>query len=118
MCKKTIILLVLLTTAVAVACSAARAEERMVYDEIASTDGVHDIVLTVTACPLDPNHGYTKYAYIKQQAGGHIAAEGCWMDYDASMFDIWVPAMKAHFQMYKGEFRPYGKPRPMRPEEM
>ncbi len=74
-----------------------------VAKEMSVDNGIDELVLTVQECPIAENFGYIHYAYVLEKAG--IVAEGCWLDYGRYV-DIWIPAMKAHFQLEKSEFTP------------
>jgi hypothetical protein len=71
--------------------------------EMSAKNPVSELVITIKDCPLDPSHGFANYAYIIEQE--MIVAEGCWARHGAYV-DIWIPAVKMHFQLKAIEFFP------------
>ena len=101
---------ILLTFCVA-APAAEPKEYREVYDEIYTTDGQRDLVLTMQPCPLPENHGYVSYGYIIGRNG--VEAEACWQESQNGKqeFDVWIPAEKKFYEIPKNVFAPRGDPR-------
>jgi hypothetical protein len=72
-------------------------------NEMSAFNGTSELILTVKDCPLEKNHGYKNYGYVVES--GEVVAEGCWQR-NHQYVDIWFPAIKSHFQLNAGEFRP------------
>ena len=79
-------------------------------NEISATNGEDEIILTVEPCPAEENHGFINYAYVMRKGNPEPIAVGCWKDdgvaFGMPVFDIWMPAIKSHFQMFHKEFKP------------
>ena len=80
-----------------------------VPEEIYTTDGARNLVLTVKDCPLEDNYGYTKYAYIEIVAGLNLDAEACWQVTDKGEYDVWVPKDSKSYVIPSTAFAPRGK---------
>jgi hypothetical protein len=80
----------------------AQAEEAL-SNEMSAFNGTSELILTVKDCPIEKNHGYKNYGYVVE--GGEVVAEGFWQR-NHQYVDIWFPAIKSHFQLNAGEFRP------------
>jgi hypothetical protein len=80
----------------------AQAEETL-SNEMSAFNGTSELILTVKDCPIEKNHGYKNYGYVVES--GEVVAEGCWQR-NHQYVDIWFPAIKSHFQLNAGEFRP------------
>jgi hypothetical protein len=74
--------------------------------EISAVNDNDEIILTVDKCPLTENYGFENYAYVVRVGHPEILAEGCWKYGEHSTFDIWIPAIKSHFQLRQNEFKP------------
>jgi hypothetical protein len=70
-------------------------------EEMYSSNGVNEMVLTAKECPLEQT-GFPYYAYVLEEE--MTVAEGCWQRYEGYV-DIWIPAIKSHFQLKEEEFK-------------
>lgn len=89
------------------------ADEVRIYKEVSAWNGHHEMVLSTEPCPIEENHDYLNLAYVTDTTT--VVGHGCWMDY-GEMYDIWIPALMAHFQLYKHEFKPRGEPISVEPK--